>query len=233
MNKEKLLDVLTTLLDSQPDIKHDMMTYMPAPTIPSAMAVLDDMEKKIWASFPYDKRGHQRDQYTFSRVKESLLDFIDTITQYTHHFVSSPTVFPTTCFEFLDQVTSFAHRLPTWELDQHNQPQRDLYNDLATFWKLAIQHTFGKRTCESNFNSDTMTTWAKSMAHHNSMAANHHWLDIAIHEFNQCYFSLPPHTTATTCHTPLHQPPALYHQQHPSSTSTSSTSPMVGYADFR
>ncbi|ORZ19772.1 hypothetical protein BCR42DRAFT_410487 [Absidia repens] len=242
VNKEKLLDVLTSLLDSQPDLKHDMMTYMPAPTIPSAMAVLHDMEKKLWASFPYHKQGPQRDQYTFSRVRESLLDFIDTITQYTHHFVSSPT------------VDLFRSPVAYMDIDQHNQPQRDLYHDLAAFWKLAIQNTFDKLTHQSKFPSATLATWAKSMAHHNNMIAaaavhdphppHHHWLDLAIQEFNQCYFSLPPHTTATTCHTPLLLPhhqlsssssssSAFYQQHHPSSTSTSSTSPMVGEADFR
>lgn len=82
MDKDKLLQVLASLLETQPDLKHDIMTYIPAPTIPSALAVLNDMEKKFHASFPYNKNGPRRDQYTFSRVRESLLDLIVSICIY-------------------------------------------------------------------------------------------------------------------------------------------------------
>lgn len=76
MDKEKLLQVLGSLLEKQPELKHDIMTYIPAPTIPSAMAVLNGKEKKLHGSFPYNKTGPRLDQYTFSRVREPLLDLI-------------------------------------------------------------------------------------------------------------------------------------------------------------
>jgi hypothetical protein len=40
------------------------------------MVVLNDKEKKLHGSFPYNKAGPRLDQYTFSRVREPLLDLI-------------------------------------------------------------------------------------------------------------------------------------------------------------
>ncbi|ORZ09167.1 Cut8 six-helix bundle-domain-containing protein [Absidia repens] len=246
MDKDKLLQVLASLLETQPDLKHDIMTYIPAPTIPSALAVLNDIEKKFHASFPYNKNGPRRDHYTFSRVRESLLDLIDTITQYSHHFVSA-SIFPTTCFSYLDQVTYFAHRLPTWDTDQHNQPRLDLYNDLALFWKQAIQLTSAKISKESSFHSDTIALWARNLAHHNTLANG--LLDEAIYEFNQCFLSPPPPPLQSQSSLPLssfnshphHQydpanattvSPALCHSS-PVTALDISPSPVVGYADLR
>ncbi|KAI8333926.1 Cut8 six-helix bundle-domain-containing protein [Chlamydoabsidia padenii] len=238
MDKEKLLQVLASLLEKQPELKHDIMTYIPAPTIPSAIAVLNDKEKKLHGSFPYNKAGPRLDQYTFSRVKEPLLDLIDTITQYSHHFVSA-TIFPTVCFTYLDQVTHFAHRLPIWGMDQHNQPRLDLYKDLTLFWIQAIQTTSSKLSQDATFN--TIGLWARNLAHHNTLANG--LLDDAIYEFNQRLL-LPTATTATITLTPFHPydsptsttilPPGACHHPSPvTSLDTISPSPVVGYADIR
>jgi hypothetical protein len=129
MDKEALIDVIQHFLIKQPGLIRDVMTYIPEPTISSAMNVLIEMEKKFIHSFPFNKHGPGRDDYTFSRVREPLLNLIvsnysfiivysyykkDTLIQYTNHFTSTQ-VFPTTCFTFLDYATHIAHRLPTWD----------------------------------------------------------------------------------------------------------------------
>ncbi|SAL97725.1 hypothetical protein [Absidia glauca] len=250
MDKEKLLQVLASLLEKQPELKHDIMTYIPAPTIPSAMAVLNDKEKKLHGSFPYNKAGPRLDQYTFSRVREPLLDLIDTITQYSHHFVSA-TIFPTVCFTYLDQVTHFAHRLPTWGIDQHNQPRLDLYKDLTLFWIQAIQTTASKLSHDATFHADTIGLWARNLAHHNTLANG--LLDNAIYEFNQRLLQ-PTTATATAAPTApfaVTTPSSSQSQSspfnpydfpsstlppsacHPSPVTTITPSPVVGYADLR
>ncbi|KAI8333623.1 Cut8 six-helix bundle-domain-containing protein [Chlamydoabsidia padenii] len=215
MDKEKLLQVLASLMDKQPELKHDIMTYIPAPTIPSALAVLTDLENKLHASFPYNKNGPQRDQYTFSRVRESLLELIDAITQYSHYFVSG-NVFPTTTFTYLDQVTYFVHRLPVWDMDQHNQHRLDLYKDMALFWKQAIQTASAQSSpIISTFNADTINLWATHLAHHNTLANG--MLGDVILEFNQCFLStsIPP----PACHSSPSSPAWI-------------PSPIIGYTDL-
>ncbi|KAI8092477.1 Cut8 six-helix bundle-domain-containing protein [Halteromyces radiatus] len=234
MEKDKLLQILASLLESQPELKHDIMKYIPPPTIPSAISVLTDMEKKLEASFPYNRNGPRRDQYTFSRVRESLLDLIDTITQYSHHFVSTA-IFPTTCFTFLDQVTYFAHRLPTWDKDQHNQPRQDLYNDLALFWKQAVQMTFEKFSQDATFHADTIDSWAKSLAHHNTLSNG--LLSEAVYEFNRCLLSssstsFNQYDTTTILSPSAFTSPGACHPS-PVTALDMTPSPVVGYADLR
>lgn len=76
MDKEALIDVIQHFLIKQPGLIRDVMTYIPEPTISSAMNVLIEMEKKFIHSFPFNKHGPGRDDYTFSRVREPLLNLI-------------------------------------------------------------------------------------------------------------------------------------------------------------
>lgn len=76
MDKEALIHVIQHFLNKQPGLIHDVMTYIPEPTISSAMNVLLEMEKKFIQSFPFNKHGVGRDDYTFSRVREPLADLI-------------------------------------------------------------------------------------------------------------------------------------------------------------
>ncbi|CAO3621097.1 unnamed protein product [Cunninghamella blakesleeana] len=189
LDKEKLLNILSSLLDTHSDLQTDIMTYIPPPTIPSALAVLYDMEKKFHQSFPFNRYGPKKDKYTYSRVRIPLLDLIDTLTQYSHYFVSA-SLFPPSLFTYLDQVTHFAHRLPIWDNEENNQARRDLYNDLSLFWKQAIQTTFNNISNGSvTFPSDTISNWAKSLANHNMLANG--LLDEAVHEFTRSFFSNP------------------------------------------
>ena len=76
MEKEALIHIIQNFLLKQPELIRDVMTYIPEPTIASAMNVLLDMEKKFINSFPFNKHGPGRDDYTFSRVREPLADLI-------------------------------------------------------------------------------------------------------------------------------------------------------------
>lgn len=76
MDKESVIDIINSLLKSHPEVKEDIINYIPAPTIFSSMNVLIDMEKKFINSFPFNKNGPGRDDYTFSRVREAYIDLI-------------------------------------------------------------------------------------------------------------------------------------------------------------
>lgn len=71
-----MIHILSSLLNTQPQVRNDIMNYIPAPTILSSMNVLLDMEKKFINSFPFNKNGAGRDDYTYSRVRHGLNDLI-------------------------------------------------------------------------------------------------------------------------------------------------------------
>ncbi|KAG1454980.1 hypothetical protein G6F56_007184 [Rhizopus delemar] len=195
MDKEALIHVIQHFLNKQPGLIHDVMTYIPEPTISSAMNVLLEMEKKFIQSFPFNKHGVGRDDYTFSRVREPLADLIDTLIQYTHHFTSAQ-VFPTTCFIFLDHATHIAHRLPTWDSEEHNTIQRNLYQQLNEFWKSAIQSTSSKLRQGEIYSPDTVSEWARSLAQHNGFTHGYYFTE-SVHEFTKQLGSMIGLSTTT------------------------------------
>lgn len=76
MEKDALINIINSLLNTQPQVRQDIMNNIPAPTILSTMNVLIDMERKFNNSFPFNKNGPGRDDYTFSRVRDGLSDLI-------------------------------------------------------------------------------------------------------------------------------------------------------------
>ncbi|KAG0174032.1 Tethering factor for nuclear proteasome sts1 [Apophysomyces sp. BC1034] len=229
MDKDKLIDLIHSLLLAHPEVREDIVTYIPPPTIPSATAALSDLERRLADSFPYNRHGPRRDDYTFSRVREPLTGLIDTVAQYANHFTSTA-VFPTICFSFLDLATHVAHRLPTWENEDHNQLKRELYHDLNDCWKKAIVTAASKMRERESYSPQTVSEWAKSLAQHNSYTEG--LFTDAVHEFTkQLGFmiglsveSVDPPRDAPLCHLPsLESDMARFAPQ----------SPVVGYADVR
>lgn len=76
MDKDALINILNSVLIKQPQLRYDIINNIPAPTISSSLSVLIDLEKKFVNSFPFNKNGPGRDDYTFSRVRENLTDLI-------------------------------------------------------------------------------------------------------------------------------------------------------------
>ncbi|CEI98132.1 hypothetical protein RMCBS344292_15859 [Rhizopus microsporus] len=174
MEKEALIHIIQNFLHKQPELIRDVMTYIPEPTIASAMNVLLDMEKKFINSFPFNKHGPGRDDYTFSR---------DTLVRYANHFIS-PRVFPTTTFTFLDYAAHIAHRLPVWDNENHNRLKQNLYQQLNEFWKTAIQSTASKLREGEIYSPESVSEWAKSLAQHDSFTGGFYFTE-SVHEFTK------------------------------------------------
>ncbi|KAI8375475.1 Cut8 six-helix bundle-domain-containing protein [Blakeslea trispora] len=213
LDKEALIRLIDSLVKTQSIVQRDIMNYIPAPTIHSAMSVLSDLEKKFIQSFPFKKHGPGRDDYTYSRVQEALTDLVDTMTQYANHFTSSQ-IFPSNSFTFLDHVTHMAHRLPNWENEDNNQLKKELYQDLNSFWKTAILTTASKLSTHQ-YNPDAVREWAKQLAEHHRYTGNHYFTDSVVEFTRQLGYWMEEHpfpipssssTTTTTTHhclTPL------------------------------
>jgi hypothetical protein len=75
LEKDKLIDLINDLVDSNPHLKTKVDSFIPAPTTQSISLVIANLEKKFVDSFPYNK-GMERDDYTFTRVKPALIDLV-------------------------------------------------------------------------------------------------------------------------------------------------------------
>lgn len=201
MDKDSLIQAIQYLLIKEPKLIRNVMAYIPEPTILSATNALLEMEKKLNNSFPFNKHGSGRDDYTFSRIREPLFDLADTLIHFINHFTSSR-IFPTISFNFLDHAAHTVHRLPTWDTEENNALKENLYQQLNGFWKMTIQNASSKLCENETYNSDSINQWAKSLAQHNNFTGG--YFTESVHEFTkQLGFligSSAEDKTAPVCH---------------------------------
>ncbi|OBZ91432.1 Tethering factor for nuclear proteasome sts1 [Choanephora cucurbitarum] len=165
LEKDKLIELINDLVDSNPHLKSEVDAFIPPPTTQSISLVITNLEKKLNDSFPFGKTS-SRDEYSFNRVKAALLDVVNALIEYAEHFVSAPDEHPTTIFSYLHFATCVANRLPEWENDAHNQIKRELYTELTQFWKKAIEIAASKLNQGKIYGQQIVTEWAKHIMQH-------------------------------------------------------------------
>ncbi|KAI7897981.1 Cut8 six-helix bundle-domain-containing protein [Cokeromyces recurvatus] len=166
LDKDKLIELINDLVDSNPHLKNEVDAFIPPPTTQSISLVIGNLEKKLIDSFPYNKTS-TRDDYTFNRVRTILLDIVNTLVEYAEHFISSPDEHPTTLFSYLHYATTVASRLPEWDNDVHNQIKRDLMNEIIEYWKKAVNVASSKINQGKIYGQQVVTEWAKELVQHN------------------------------------------------------------------
>ncbi|KAI8073666.1 Cut8 six-helix bundle-domain-containing protein [Thamnidium elegans] len=167
LDKDKLIELINDLVDSNPHLKTEVDAFIPPPTTQSISLVIANLEKKLQDSFPFNKTT-ARDDYSYNRVKPALIDIVNALLEYAEHFTCSPDEFPTTIFSYLHFATSVANRLPTWDNEAHNQIKRDLYTELINYWKKAIDIASSKLDQGKIFGQQVVTEWAKELAQHDA-----------------------------------------------------------------
>ncbi|RHZ75019.1 hypothetical protein Glove_218g14 [Diversispora epigaea] len=169
LDKPQLLSLINNLIDTHPNLQSEIASNIPRPTIQSVTTLLTSMEKKYQESFPYTKWGHSKDDYSFNRVKPEIIELKGAILDYADHF-TSPEEFPTNTFSFLHLATGFAHRLPEWENNLHNELKRDIYIKLAEYWKKAITNVSNKISEGKIHGRLVVAEWAKNLEEHNRVS---------------------------------------------------------------
>lgn len=167
LEKDKLIELISDLVDSNPHLKNEVDAFIPPPTTQSISLVIANLEKKLSDSFPFNKTS-ARDDYSYSRVKSSLIDIVNALLEYADHFINSPNEHPTTLFSYLHYATCVAHRLPTWDNEAHNQIKRDLYAELIGYWKKAIDIASSKLDQGKIYGRQVVTEWANELEQHNT-----------------------------------------------------------------
>jgi hypothetical protein len=75
LEKDKLIELISDLVDSNPHLKNEVDAFIPPPTTQSISLVIANLEKKLADSFPFNKTS-ARDDYSYNRVKSSLIDIV-------------------------------------------------------------------------------------------------------------------------------------------------------------
>ncbi|KAI8342437.1 Cut8 six-helix bundle-domain-containing protein [Chlamydoabsidia padenii] len=160
LEKDKLVELINDLVDANPHLQPEIDAHVPAPTTQSVSILISKLEAKLNDSYPPHRPGKNRDDYSFHRVKSSLMDIVNSLIEYADHFTTE-NEHPTTIFSYLHSATCTAHRLPTWDNDANNQIKRDLYTELVQRWLKAIDLAAAELDRGKIFGRQVVTEWAK------------------------------------------------------------------------
>lgn len=80
LEKDKLVELINDLVDANPHLQPEIDAHVPAPTTQSVSALISNLETKLNDSYPPHRPGKNRDDYSFHRVKASLMEIV--VSQY-------------------------------------------------------------------------------------------------------------------------------------------------------
>ncbi|KAJ1801328.1 Tethering factor for nuclear proteasome sts1 [Coemansia sp. RSA 2599] len=211
LEERDLRSLLETLISQNPQLATQVRQLVPKPTVNSACSQLVRLERRLQASFPYNKSGPASDDYTYHRVRPALEELRDTIVMYLDHFThygligasvgtdttgtdsgSGPAQAPNNAlshpaewFDLLAQATDVAVRMPKWDKPENNDIRRDTLRQLADGWARAVMAT-ARWTEEGHIvGRDMLSQWAQQLDHFCSVSGESALFQPAIQVFGQ------------------------------------------------
>ncbi|EMD96634.1 hypothetical protein COCC4DRAFT_75610 [Bipolaris maydis ATCC 48331] len=137
LSADEMRNLLQSICQRHPDIGNEVVTTAPRPSIQSAMEVLSKYEAAFQGAFPFGNRASS--DYAYNRVRQQLDDLLDSLKDFTPHFLPPNEQQPATSLAFLDGATEILHRLPNWDTYQHNRHKQEAYEEMAKAWAIVIR----------------------------------------------------------------------------------------------
>jgi len=171
LEKDQIIDILSSLLDKNPKLSQDILSLIPRPTLKSVTIQLQTAEKKLNNSFPYTKWGADRSDYSFNRVKPNLMELLELTMNYLKYFTNTSNYgeelereYPVVTFGYLEYATQLALRLPVWNQNYHNEITREyLLKEIGDAWRVVINE-IGQRVQNGKvYSSSLVGEWMKSL----------------------------------------------------------------------
>jgi protein Cut8 len=189
LDTNQLRTVLERICDRHPDIGHEVVSGAPRPTVGSAMEVLSEYRRKFKDAIPY---GESSPEYTYYRVKDSLIALLDALSEFTPQFLPPIETQPTKSLQFLDGATNFIHELPDWQPQTYRHHKENAYEEIARAWALVINEA-GKRGGGFNLHSGG---WDAILTQHNEQSGGR--LNTAISAMTNSVGWIGSHPNAAT-----------------------------------
>lgn len=171
LDARDLRTALERICERHPAIGQEVVAGAPRPSVLSALNVLRDYQKKLNEAAPY---GESSAEYTYYRVKESLMALIDALSDFTPQYLPPNETQPAKSLEFLDGATNLIHDLPDWEPQAYRHHKENAYDEISKAWALVISEA-GKRGGGINLHSGG---WHQTLARHHERSGGR--LDMAM-----------------------------------------------------
>lgn len=137
LDTDSLRGILQTICQRHPGLGSEIEQTAPRPSVSSALAVLKQYESALQAAFPFG--GSQTSDYAYNRVRPSLMNLIEALTDFTPHFLPPNETQASQSLSFLDCATNLIHRLPDWSTFQNRLHKQNAYEEISKAWTLVIQ----------------------------------------------------------------------------------------------
>ena len=137
LDADSLRGVLQSICARHPMIGAEVENTAPKPSVTSALDVLKKYESTVQSSFPFG--GTPTSDYAYNRVRQSLLNLLEALADFTPHFLPPNETQASQSLSFLDGATDIIHRLPNWTSFQNNLHKQNAYEEISQAWTLAIR----------------------------------------------------------------------------------------------
>ncbi|KAI7220493.1 Cut8-domain-containing protein [Hortaea werneckii] len=137
LSADEMRQLLQNVCDQHPELQQEIVTKAPRPSIESTLQVLSTYESAFREAFPLGNRTTS--DYSYNRVRHHLLQLIDSLRDYTPHFLPPQETQTMLSLTYLDSVTNMIHRLPDWDSYQHQRHKHDAYDEISKAWALVIR----------------------------------------------------------------------------------------------
>lgn len=147
LDASAMRSMLQAITERHPELTPELVSLAPPPTVNTALSVLGRYEANMRAAFPYGSGGggsQPGSDYAYNRVRPALLELLDSLSDFTPHFLPPHETRPATSLEFLDGATAIVHRLPVWSNAAHNFHKNLAYEEIAKAWALVIREAAKK-----------------------------------------------------------------------------------------
>jgi protein Cut8 len=142
LSADEMRNLLQSICQRHPDIGNEVVTTAPRPSIQSTMEVLSKYESAFQAAFPFG--GRSSSDYAYNRVRQQLDELLESLKDFTPHFLPPHEQQPATSLAYLDGATDIIHRLPNWDTYQHNRHKEEAYEEMAKAWAIVIREAAKK-----------------------------------------------------------------------------------------
>lgn len=142
LSPDDMRNLLQSICQRHPDIGNEVVTTAPRPSTQSTLEVLARYETAFRAAFPFG--GSSSSDYAYNRVRSELTELLESLKDFTPHFLPPNEQQAATSLAFLDGATDVIHRLPNWDTYQHNRHKQEAYEEMAKAWAMVIREAAKK-----------------------------------------------------------------------------------------
>lgn len=156
--------LLRQIVDRHPEITQSVVSLAPRPSVSSVLSILHNYESELRESFPFG--GSQSSDYAYNRVRQPLLELLDSLKDYTPHFLPPNEAQTSSSLSYLDGATEVIHRLPEWDSYAHNRHKAEAYEEVAKAWAVVLREAAKRGGGIQLLNGG----WDQKIAKHNEMS---------------------------------------------------------------